>query len=93
MLYRAKQADWCISGMTNGDTCAELHFLTDEWNANPEFTLAFIDRDRMQLMLVLLTHPLLPQMLCAHLLPLRNGGVSAAMDSGNVAVIPYLICV
>jgi hypothetical protein len=34
-----------------------------------------------------------PQTLHVHLPPLRNGGMPAAMDSGNVAERPYLICV
>jgi hypothetical protein len=47
----------------------------------------------MQLAPVPLIHQLLPQTLRIHLSPLRNGGIPAAMGSGNAAVRPYLICV
>ena len=95
MLCRAKRADWCISGTMmwrmNGGTCAALHFLPVEWNANPEYFLALADGYGMQLAPAPLIHQLLPQTLRVHLLPLRNGGMPAAMGSGNVAERPYLM--
>ena len=77
----------------NGGTCAALHFLPAKWNANPEYFLALADGYEMQLAPAPLIHQLLPQTLHVHLPPLRNGGMPAAMDSGNVAERPYLICV
>ena len=49
----AKWADWCISGMMtwrmNGGTCAALHFLPVELNANPEYFLVLVNGHGMQL--------------------------------------------
>jgi len=65
----------------NGGTCAALHFLPVEWNANQEYFLALADGYGMQLAPAPLIHQLLPQTLRVHLPPLRNGGMPAASDT------------
>ena len=44
----------------NGDTCAALHFLPVEWNANQEYFLALADGYGMQLAPAPLIHQLTP---------------------------------
>ncbi len=99
MHYCAMPVALSISDMMmwqmSGGTCVALHSHQVKLNTNPEFYHALVDRQELpKATLPTPHHQLLLQIhLQHHPQQLRKGVMRAATESGNVARLPYLICV